>query len=153
MFVVDEMLGHVAKWLRIAGYDTTFAYGLPDAEVLRVAGEDGRILVTADRELVLRARRVGIRSVLVTEDDPSDALSQIVMCLHLDFKPKMARCSVCNGKLKSWKGGPIESPYVVPKHVKDLWICEGCGKVYWRGTHWKNISKFLKQVSERALDL
>src|SRR5580658_184832 len=51
----DEMLGRLARYLRMVGLDTAYVPGLTDDEVVRRAGAEGRTLLTRDRQL---ARRV-----------------------------------------------------------------------------------------------
>jgi len=149
-FIVDEMLGHVARWLRIAGYDVEFVNRASDVDLLKLAIEEGRVLITSDRELSLKARKNGVEVIIITSSDSFNALSQIAANLSMQMEPKMVRCTVCNGRLKLWTGGPINVDYPVPKEGNDLWECEACGKVYWKGTHWVSIGKFLKRVSEEA---
>jgi uncharacterized protein with PIN domain len=152
-FIVDEMLGHVARWLRIAGYDVEFVNRVSDVDLLKLAIEEGRVLITSDRELSSKARKNGVKVILITSSNSFNALSQIAANLSIQMEPKMVRCTVCNGRLELWTGRPISVDYPVPKEGKDLWKCEACGKVYWKGTHWVNIGKFLKRVSEEARKL
>ena len=51
-FLCDEMLVRLARLLRAAGYDTYLASGgEPDANLLRIAREEGRMLLTRDKRL------------------------------------------------------------------------------------------------------
>ena len=59
-FSLDEMLGSLAKWLRIMGYDALYLRDLNDGEILRRAEEEGRILLTRDKELAHRAGEGGL---------------------------------------------------------------------------------------------
>jgi len=63
------MLGTLAKWLRILGYDTLFQPELNDHQLVRLARAEDRVLLTRDREL---ARRRGVR-VLLVDSAPSAA--------------------------------------------------------------------------------
>ena len=36
-FMADEMLGSLARWLRVLGYDTSYQRGSTDLELLRAA--------------------------------------------------------------------------------------------------------------------
>src|SRR3954469_17556351 len=61
-FLCDEMLGRLARLLRAAGYDTYLAAdGEPDAELIKLARREGRVLVTRDKRLAAAAEE----SVLV----------------------------------------------------------------------------------------
>ena len=70
-FVVDVNVGRLAKWLRVMGYDSLFIPDVDDAELLRIAEEQGRIALTKDR-YILQRRAVAtgrVRAVLVRSDD------------------------------------------------------------------------------------
>ena len=47
-FVVDVNVGRPAKWLRVMGYDTLFPPEGGDIQLVRIALQEGRILVTKD---------------------------------------------------------------------------------------------------------
>ena len=52
-FLCDQMLGSLAKWLRILGFDTFYARrDLQDEDVLNIAKKENRVLITRDVELV-----------------------------------------------------------------------------------------------------
>jgi len=137
-FAADEMLGSLSRWLRILGYDTTYEKDMEDAEILRLASEEDRILLTRDKDLVRRAKG---RGLYVKSDDLSAQLSQISEELDLSMDETLTRCTVCNGDLV----------IVPPKDVRDsvpagalesndeFYRCTKCGKIYWKGTHWNNI--------------
>jgi len=52
--LIDAMLGTLARRLRWLGYDAEYRSDLPDDEMIRIAKEQGRLLVTRDRELAGR---------------------------------------------------------------------------------------------------
>ncbi len=56
-FLVDAMLGRLARWLRLLGYDSVYFIHTADAELVRLARADGRIILTRDHGL---ARRRGV---------------------------------------------------------------------------------------------
>ena len=64
-FIVDGMLGRLAKWLRILGYDTAYFPHLDDNQLVRLARAEGRLLLTRDRGL---ARRRGLQYLLIESD-------------------------------------------------------------------------------------
>ena len=62
----DHMLGSLAKWLRIFGFDTLY----PDAttnddEVLHIAKAEKRLLISRDKELITRGKKVQLEVNLV----------------------------------------------------------------------------------------
>ncbi|MCD1295182.1 hypothetical protein CUJ83_09245 [Methanocella sp. CWC-04] len=157
-FIVDRMLGRLISWLRIFGYDTKSALELDpspkeDTMLIEIALGEGRILVSRDRVLVNRAKKAGVQAVLMYSDDVRDQLEALMQHYGLDIDPNMTRCTVCNSTLR--EAGPsdfenIKKHEEVPEHLLKngtlFWICDRCGKVYWQGSHWRNILRTAEEV-------
>jgi uncharacterized protein with PIN domain len=64
---------------------------------------------------------------------------------------KNSRCTNCNGKLLQIDNEKtIEKvPYLVTRNFKEFWECEECKKIYWEGTHIKNLQKFVSELNEK----
>ncbi len=130
-FVVDEMLGKLARELRVLGYDTVYLKHVEDGQVLQAAQQDDRYLLTRDREL---ADRAGSRGLLVRSRDPSEQLEQLLdrLALEPEAGAFLSRCLECNGVL-------VENLDAtdLPESVEDqpTWRCPDCHRVYWWGTH------------------
>jgi uncharacterized protein with PIN domain len=132
-FAADRMLGKLAKWLRILGYDTLYSQSIDDKAFLGLATQ-GRILLSRNTRLVDKA---GL--IFVEANDPKVQLKSVVRILGLQPDPDkfFSRCTVCNGLLD-----PAE-PWDVVERVPDhIWTqhnsfseCKACGKVYWEGSH------------------
>jgi uncharacterized protein with PIN domain len=126
------MLGKVARWLRILGYDTVYAMNNEDWWILKKALEDERIIITRDKGLCLRARKRNLECFLV---DPEGNIIQILAKIALQYKIDLdisieaSRCAVCNG--------------VLEKLGENKWKCTRCKKEYWKGKHWKSINEIL----------
>jgi len=140
------MHGYIARWLRIMGYDTVYLNNVEDNEAIRLASE-GRILVTSDTELARLAESRGVRVVIIKGLSEREALRMLVEKFNLDFRKDSLRCTVCNGELKTI--GLEEAVSILgfsPRGVKTFWKCESCGKVYWKGSHWRNISSQISKL-------
>jgi len=139
-FLIDAMLKNVASWLRILGYDAAYWSG-DDRGVLRLASESGRTILTMDRGLAASALKRGLDVILVRENDVARILADLASRygLSLDFDPASTRCPVCNHPL-----------ILRPEGGREEWVCGGCGKKYWRGSHWKNISRTLERARRLA---
>lgn len=160
-FLVDRMLGRLIAWLRIFGYDTKSALDFEpnsreDTMLIELAAGEKRILVSRDRVLVERAKKAGVDAVLLNSDDVKEQLEELMKDHPLNANPNMTRCTVCNSLLREATEadiGRIHSNKEVPEHlVSDhalLWICDHCGKVYWQGSHWRNITKTAEEVKAR----
>jgi len=138
-FVVDAMLGKLARWLRIIGHDTVYDPSLDDDALISVAKREGRTLVTRDANLFRRATKEGAASLLIK----SHALPEELVEMSPVLKGASAgsRCTLCNTPLLEVERS-IVSDEKVPK-VSPLWLCPSCGKIYWHGGHWKGINRTL----------
>jgi uncharacterized protein with PIN domain len=158
MFLVDRMLGRLIAWLRIFGYDTKSAPGKEstpkeDTELIELAKREKRILVSRDHVLIERARKAGVDAVLVKSDDVKEQLDVLIQKYPLKIDPEMTRCTACNGTIRETTRADadnIKNNKEVPEHLiaegTRLWICDACGKVYWKGSHWRNILKTTEEI-------
>lgn len=133
-FLVDAMLGNVARDLRLLGYDAEYAGRAPDAALLGRCQREGRVLVTRDREL---ARRAGLLPhVAVEAPAPEEQIREVLRAIGQPPSP-FTRCLACNGML-----GVVsrdEARAALPDHVahdqERFFRCDRCGRTYWEGTH------------------
>src|SRR5215207_8725140 len=75
-FLADAMLGRLARWLRVMGFDTAYDPALTDPALVALARRDGRVLLTRDRRL-LRDLRPDL-ALEVTGDGPLEQLRAVV---------------------------------------------------------------------------
>jgi len=147
--VVDAMLGSLARWLRILGYDTLYDQRLDDPALARLARAEGRVLLTRDRQL---ASRRGIQAILVQSDHLREQLAQVLAELPPPDGAAFGRCVVCNAPLEEVDKASIEGR--VPEYVwetqADFRLCRRCGRIYWRGTHWRHMRHRLGLGGEGA---
>ena len=147
IFACDAMLGSLARWLRLAGFDTHFDPGLPDAALSALARQEGRWLVTCDRRLAAGA---GPRSILLGQGPVAEQVSELRRRLPVSAEAArfLSRCSRCNGVLhvvaREEVAGKVP-PYVAT-HAPVFKRCEGCGRVYWPGTHAERIVRELGEL-------
>lgn len=135
-FLLDGMLGSLARWLRIMGYDAVYLKDERDDEMLAALGE--RHLLTRDRQL---AQRAGARGFFLESDEIDVQLAMVVERFGLRFELERTRCAACNGPLLKVDKDQLkeEVPEGTWNSHLDFWRCRDCGKVYWQGAHWKNI--------------
>jgi uncharacterized protein with PIN domain len=141
-FIADAMLGTLAKWLRILGYDTLFDPALDDYGLMRLARAEDRVLLTRDREL---ARRRGVRALLIESENLDDQIRQVLTDLDLKPNQTFSRCPVCNEPLQplNREAAKARVPAYVARTHETFKICPACQRVYWRGTHWQQMDEFL----------
>jgi uncharacterized protein with PIN domain len=153
-FVVDLNVGRLAKWLRVMGYDTLFPREADDNDLVRIALQENRLLVTRDSGFSLRrvARQGQMRVLQIADDGLRLQLRQLVRDLNLDLDRGFSRCIRCNELLTPVKKEAVAQrvpPYVYSKH-QDFRQCAGCHRVYWRGTHWSRMLAELQQVYQEV---
>ncbi|MEB3844552.1 MAG: Mut7-C RNAse domain-containing protein [Desulfurococcales archaeon] len=152
-FVADTMLGELARWLRILGYDTLYSRVYSDNQLLNIASRTGRILLTRDKGLYYRARKKGVRTVYIEFDSIEWRLAELraKLGLKLEADPSKSRCPECNAPLVK-----VEDKWKVKDRVPPgaweaydvFYLCPRCGRVYWEGGHWRNIRRIVEE-SER----
>lgn len=143
--LIDAMLGRLARWLRILGYDARYNPRWTDNELVRLARAEGRILLTRD---VALSRRRGVRTLLIASDDVEAQLCQVVKQLDLRAELPFSRCPACNEQLeevpRGWAWGYVP-PYTFVTH-REFRLCPDCNRFYWRGTHWERMRSVLARV-------
>lgn len=143
-FIADHMLGSLARWLRMMGYDTVYDKRLDDPELAKLARTESRFILTRDREL---SKEPG--AFYVEEDDLDSQLKAVATKFGLRFDEDKIRCSVCNGELKdlpkSDAAGSV--PEGALQSNDKFWKCSQCGKVFWKGTHWNGIMERLRRLN------
>ncbi|MBI3806908.1 MAG: Mut7-C RNAse domain-containing protein [Nitrospirae bacterium] len=150
VFFADAMLGRLARWLRMLGYDTAYEKDISDESLISRVVTEHRWLLTRDRYL---AQRKVLRDhhTLIVSDHLQNQLRQLQseLRLDLDLSDKTAsRCAACNSILKSIPHEKATS--TVPAYVASLHRqfvqCSNCGRIYWPGTHWTHMLARLQEL-------
>jgi len=139
-FLADEMLGQLAKWLRVLGYDTLYHQHLDDNELVRLARAQGRLILTRDTKLT---HRRGVRCLFIKSELVEEQLPQVLDDLGLALDNPFSRCSVCNAPLEEIEKSAVKErvpPYVFRTQER-FKLCPQCGRIYWRGTHWDRMKE------------
>jgi uncharacterized protein with PIN domain len=129
------MLGTLATYLRMCGYDTAYALDRgveADDALLEWSRAEDRTLLTRNRRLADRADD----AVLVVAHDPRAQVGELREAgVELALPDEPTRCSRCNGRLVGAGDGP-RPDYAPPADERPAWRCVDCGRYYWRGSHW-----------------
>ncbi|MHC1743824.1 MAG: Mut7-C RNAse domain-containing protein [Syntrophobacteraceae bacterium] len=132
-FLADTMLGKLARWLRLLGFDVV-CHSLSGDRDIDACEEEGRIPVTRSQ------RWCGHKGVVcITANEAPAQLRELL--LKLEIEPEeiqfLSRCVVCNVRLERVSRSLCYG--LVPDYVFETNLtfsrCVGCGKVYWRGSH------------------
>jgi uncharacterized protein len=146
-FIADNMLGKLAKWLRILGYDTSYFRDAEDGRLVAIARREGRVLLTRDTRLLLRRRLCPM--LFVRHDRVWEQLRQVVGELGLSMGERLgSRCIRCNRSLaplaKDRAAGRV--PAYVFRHHDAFFQCEGCGRIFWGGTHLTHMEETVRAL-------
>jgi uncharacterized protein len=137
-FVAECTLGKLAKWLRLAGFDTLYDSMPPDFRRLIRLGHSRNYVVLSRTQSVIRHLEA-TQGILIQFDDPMDQMRQVIRHFNIrrrDLMP-LSRCSHCNCLLRPADQENIQSAvpdYVRQRHERFL-MCDQCYRVYWPGTH------------------
>lgn len=147
-FIADVMLGRLAKWMRLLGFDVLYDRTVSDNEIIHISLTQGRAILTRDTGLV--ARPLASNHVFIEHDHVRHQLDQVLTTCHITSMPgPLTRCSVCNTLLSPVAKEDVRD--LVPRYVfeknSSFLRCENCCKVYWKGTHVRRIK--LKEAGRK----
>ena len=147
-FVLDRMLGRLAKWLRVMGLDVLYDNTYDAHDLLRISGQTGRLIVT--RNTWFESHR-DVRSIVLHDNYTVGQMKDLLKRLNIAPDPArfFTRCTVCNAELASVTGEQVKG--TVPEYVLHTTTafsrCPVCGRIYWGGTHKQNMLQTLKAVT------
>ena len=142
-FIADVMVGKLARWLRVLGFDVAYSNQYEDDEIVRIAGAENRIILTRDTGLA--ARRHNSQCLFIESGNYQEQIQQVLRSLDLKDFNVFSRCLECNTPLENVdKEAVFEKipPYVYLTQDRFA-MCPSCGRIYWHGTH---AEKMLKQI-------
>jgi uncharacterized protein with PIN domain len=139
-FVADAHLGGLAHLLRMTGFDTLYDNNFQDSEIERLALAHGRIVLTRDRELL--KRRSITHGCYVHALRSEQQLREVFQRLDLARSARpFTRCLSCNAALRALdaaQAAPLVPPRVRERYERFV-TCEGCGRIFWEGSHWRRM--------------
>lgn len=140
-FLCDEMLGRLCRYLRAAGYDTVLAKGgLHDREWLRQCIKEGRYFLTQD-QLVQEHKAARDIALILPQGDIDQLAAWLGARFRLDWLGQaFSRCLVDNTPLQTADPTSLERvPADALRPGEPISLCPSCGRVYWRGSHYKRM--------------
>jgi len=141
-FICDAMLGGLARWLRAAGYDAQFEYGIDDRALVERAQASGRVLLSSDGPMFERnvIKNGQVRALYIPQQ--LGKLEQLRFVLReLKLPLLRTRCMACGGELAEEPKHAVmgEVPPLAFRYCEKFWRCQQCKKLFWNGTHWQKI--------------
>ncbi|HYE34448.1 Mut7-C RNAse domain-containing protein [Methylocaldum sp.] len=146
-FVIDVNLGKLARLLRLAGFDALYRNDFTDRAICRIAAKDHRTVLTRDRGLL--CNKLITRGYFVRSAAPGEQFAEVIR--RFDLSGQLApftRCSLCNGKVQ-----PVPKETVLDRlepetrrYYDEFFLCTGCGKIYWPGSHVERMRERLNRL-------
>jgi len=148
-FVADVMVGKLARWLRVLGFDVAYSNAIGDDEIIRLATSENRIVLTRDRRLTTRCRDVPC--LPIDSDDYKEQISQVLSAFGLKEFNVFSRCLECNTPLQQVDKDSVfeRVPPFIYLTQDRFATCPTCSRVYWHGTH---AVEMLKRIPVRIED-
>lgn len=145
-FIADCHLGKLTKYMRLMGVDTLYFPHIEDDELILMANDQNRIILTRDRSL---SKRKNAPVFFLEPTDTKTQLKTLIAYYKLKEHPApFSRCIVCNTTLQVIeKEKVIDSlPEKVIKYFDYFEYCPTCDRIYWRGDHYRHMMEFMAQV-------
>jgi len=147
-FIADRMLGKLAKGLRMLGYDTIYSRGEDPHQIIQLARQEGRVILTRNTKLI--PKRSEDHVIRVTEDNPFLQLKELIQKRHISLNEEnlFSRCLVCNVLIDEISVEEAEGkvPDFIFYQQKAFFQCPRCGRIYWQGTHQGNMQKKVEEL-------
>lgn len=148
-FILDVHLGRLAKYLRLCGFDTLYSSHFTDSEIIETSIRKKRVIITRDR-LLLMDKRVtsGYR---VRSQHHEEQLRELFREFSLRNKLNLfCRCIRCNTPLEEVPKEDIlhRIKADTTKYYSNFSRCPGCDRIYWEGSHYNNMKKFIAGISD-----
>jgi uncharacterized protein with PIN domain len=142
-FILDGHLGKLARYLRLVGVDATCPADASDRALADLANRERSILLTRDQALL--KRRVVTHGYFVRETDANRQLQEILRHFGPLTLAPFTRCVRCNAALRDVVKSAIDA--TLPKRTRDAYeefrACSECGRIYWKGSHWKRLERIV----------
>ena len=148
-FVADDHLGRLARFLRLIGVDTRYDPSLDDPELVQMSVTEERIVLTRDVGLLKRAAVT--HGYFVRSIEPREQVVEVVRRFRLtDRLTPFSRCMVCNGMLAPISREDVADrvPPRTRQHVDVYRACSSCDRLYWRGSHHRELEKIVASCAD-----
>jgi len=151
-FVLDANLGKLARYLRMLGFDTLWRQGAGAEGIVEASLEEGRTILTRDVDL-LKRRRV-THGHWLRHHLPEEQLEEVLLAFDLlgALQP-FSRCMSCNGVIEpvADRASIDDVEPAILARFDAFWRCGDCGKLYWRGSHFRRMEDLVRRVASAAL--
>jgi len=147
----DQMLGTLAKWLRILGFDTFYVnVKMSDEDLLNIAKGENRTIFTRDKELIIRGKKKNLNFIPIVTTELDLQLNQVLKHVNIDEKSILSRCTLCNTVLDKVEKNKVQGkiPSKVFENNEKFWFCSKCNKFYWMGSHYNKMINKIGKITK-----
>jgi uncharacterized protein len=148
-FIADVQLGSLAKYMRMAGLDTLYSNNTNEEELIRIATEEKRSILTRNRNLV--KRKEVTHAYWIRSDETGEQLKEVIRRYHLEnYLNAFSRCMECNSLLAAVSKSEVEDelPPMIRKNQTEFRKCPKCAKIYWKGSHYDRMHSFIAKLKD-----
>ncbi len=146
-FLLDVHLARLARYLRMAGFDSQSPDDSDDGAIVEQSLREESTVLTRDRGLLKRARLE--RGYWLRASKPRDQLMEVIRVFQLEREIRpFSRCLVCNSPVR-----PVKRECVIGRLPPRVLLtqgpftrCGGCGRIYWPGSHFRRMQRFLESL-------
>jgi len=146
-FIADINLGDIVKYMRVLGFDIYYNSLLSTRKIIKISKRENRVILTKSRKF-LKFKDV-THGIFIRPGTTTEQIRRIIDYLDIkdDIKP-FSRCLRCNTLLKSvLKENILDRIPPKTKEFCDEYVqCQSCDKIYWKGTHFINMKKVVRQI-------
>jgi uncharacterized protein with PIN domain len=148
-FILDVPLGKLARLLRMLGLDALYRRDYADAEIVRLATAEQRIILT--RDLGILKQKAVTHGYYVRSTQPIQQAREVMRRFDLRAQVKpLTRCLRCNGTLDRADKSDVLSqlPPKTALYYDQFYRCETCDQIYWPGSHYDSMLATIRQILE-----
>ncbi len=157
-FILDVHLGKLARMMRLLGFDVDYEDNRDDDLLSALSAIENRILLTCDRRLLMR--KIVTRGIIVRSRNPEKQIIEVIKRLQLrSLIMPFTRCVECNGIIKALDIDSPDSVFLkasIPEGVlswcTEYYICNSCGRPYWKGSHYDKLVVKVKKLLRKVKD-
>jgi uncharacterized protein with PIN domain len=128
--------------MRLLGFDTLYYRDTDNKTIIYHSRKEGRIILTRSKGLAEKYSNL----MLINSEQLKDQLKQMVKILgHTN---PFSLCPVCNSRTEKIEKDLVKSnvpPYIFENH-NDFKKCVECGRIFWKGSHYKEIKKVINEI-------
>lgn len=132
------------------GFDAVYYDKESKGTLIIEALRDDRMIVTRTKEKIDDLQK---QTIIVANDSVKEQLKEVIgkAKLKIEEEKMFSRCTLCNCVLVASNKEEIKT--LIPERVYSQQTvfkkCPSCGKVYWQGSHWGNVSNVVREVLHR----